>query len=254
MCKLIRLFCLLLLAWLATPAFAVQTLPLYTYYDEAPFAINTPNNLTFKLADWLSRQSAGRYHFVPTFIPRRRLELVIMKQPGWEGVVAWVSPAFFVEDNPAPYLWSVPYMTDINLVISNRQHPVDFKNASSLHGLTIGAILGRYLSGFEDDIKAGKIKREDASTTLGNLQKLQRQRIDVSFITASALPYYRSQMDDMDSWLYIAATPRNIVQRQLLTGKHAVPLMQYLNQTLPKLAHSQEWKHIIAEMKKRPSP
>lgn len=242
----------LTLCLLAGGVHAVETLPFYTHYDEPPFAVALPGSLTDKLAVYLSQHSGGRYRFVPTFIPRKRLELDIMRQAGWKGVTAWANPEFFIDENRDKYLWSVPYLVDVNLVLSNRDKPVDYQGAASLYGLTVGGVTGRLLSGFEEDIRAGKIKREDAPGNDNNLRKLQLGRIDAMFLSASALPFYHRWIPDMDKWIYVAKKPRNIVDRHLIVNPQATALLSYLNKTLTKLPQDPEWRLIQQQARQWP--
>lgn len=243
-----RLAAALLLGGWAVMAAAVTVLPLYTHYDEPPFGVDEPDSLTVWLADFLTRQSAGQYHFVPQYMPRKRLEGGVMTTLGWQGVVAWGAPEFFL-DPDGRYLWSQPYLTDRSLVLSHRRRPVDYKDASSLHGLTIGAVLGRFLTGYEDDIKAGKIRRDDAPSNTQSLQKLKLGRVDVVLLTEAALPYYRREFPDLDSWLYIAPRARSVTQRQLVVSQSGTALLAYLNRSLRKLPQDPAWRGTLQFMR-----
>lgn len=236
------------LGWLAGAAMAVTVLPLYTHYDEPPFGIEEHGSLTLLLADFLTRESAGVYRFVPQFMPRKRLEGVVMQQPGWQGVVAWASRDFFLDPDNR-YLWSDSYLSDRSLVLSNRNRPVDYQDARSLHGLTVGAVLGRFLTGFEEDIKAGKIRRDDAPGNTQNLHKLKLGRIDVVLLTEAALPYYRREFPDLDSWLYIAPKVRSVTHRQLVVSQSDPALLAYLNRALRKLPQDPAWRATLQFMR-----
>lgn len=231
---------------------AVEILPLYSHYDEPPFSVAIPGSLTDKLALYLSRQSEGRYSFTPTFIPRKRLEGDIMKQADWKGATAWANPEFFIDPHQDKYLWSVPFLQDVNLVLSNQIKPVNFQGVASLHGLTVGGVLGRVLSGFEDDIRTGKIKREDAPGNANNLKKLKFGHIDAMFLSASALPFYHEQMPDLDKWLYVAQEPRNIMPRHLIVNPQAKELLNFLDSALKKMQQDPEWRVIIKQAKQWP--
>lgn len=244
------------LIWLCvqSSAHAVEQIPLYTYYDEPPFALDQPANLTTKLANWLSDRSAGRYQFVPTQLPRKRLDLVIEHQAQWQGVVAWANPVFFHDPLQLKYLWSKPYMQDVNLVVSHRSKPVEFKNATSLYGLRVGAVIGRQLEDFESDIAQGKITREDANSVLSNLKKLNLHRIDATFISASSLGSYRQQFTDLDHWLYIAATPRGLVERHFFLAPNQATLLDFLNDAAVALPKDPQWKALFKDLRDSGSP
>ncbi|WP_348946421.1 transporter substrate-binding domain-containing protein [Chitinibacter sp. FCG-7] len=243
----IRLLILGVLLCALSCARAAEQIPLYTYYDEPPFALDQPGNLSAKLASWLSSHSAGRYQFVPVQLPRKRLDLVI-GQPQWRGVVAWGNPVFFHDAQQRKYRWSKLYMQDVNLVVSHRSKPVAFKNAASLHGLRVGAVTGRQLEDFEADIAAGKITREDSTSVLSNLKKLKLQRIDATLISASSLGSYRQSISDLDDWLYIAPTPRAIVPRHFFIAPDQAPLLDFLNEMANRLAKDPQWKTLFNDL------
>ncbi|WP_410499986.1 hypothetical protein [Chitinibacter sp. S2-10] len=238
----------LLLAFLSLPALAAnakEVIPFYTYYDEPPYALDQPDNLTNKLASWLSAKSAGSYLFVPTYLPRKRLDMTVINQPQWLGVVAWANPKFFDDVNETRYRWSRTVTSDINLVVSHKAKPVNFSDAKSLYGLKVGAVFGRKLADFEAEIQAGNIIREDAGTALNNLLKLRVQRIDATLISTSALPYYRYRIPDLDQWLFIAPTPRAIVARSLFVDRSQEKLMQFLDRALLALPSDPQWRNIV---------
>ncbi|WP_157314968.1 ABC transporter substrate-binding protein [Chitinibacter sp. GC72] len=244
----IRLFVPGLLLCALSLVHSAEQIPLYTYYDEPPFALDQPGNLTAQLASWLSSHSAGRYQFVPVQLPRKRLDLVIGQQPQWRGVVVWANPVFFHDAMQSKYRWSKPYMQDVNLVVSHRSKPVVFKNAASLHGLRVGAVTGRQLEDFEADIAAGKITREDANSVLSNLKKLKLRRIDATFISASSLGRYRQSISDLDDWLYIAPTPRAVVARHFFIAPNQASLLDFLNEMTKQLPKDAQWKMLFKDL------
>jgi polar amino acid transport system substrate-binding protein len=240
--------CLLLLCCTLAQGRAAEQIPLYTYYDEPPFAIGHGDNLTTRLADWLSRRSKGRFEFVPTYLPRIRLDLTISSDPHWRAAVAWASPSFFQDEARRAFAWSIPYMQDVNLIVSHRSKPVHYSGPASLYGLRVGAVLGRKLSEFDVDIARGKIHREDAPTTLSNLQKLQFKRIDATFISASALPSYRQQIPTLDQWLFIAETPRSNIERHIMLSLAQQDLLLFFNQALGDMPHDPYWQAVQKSM------
>lgn len=234
------------LALFGVGASAAQSIPLWTYYADPPFAVEADAagvSLTVKLAAWLSQQSAGRYRFEARQLPRRRLDL-LLEQPDWQGVVAWANPVWFSDEAQNKYLWSRPYMSDADLVVSSRLRPVRFDGIDSLAGLTFGGIAGHRYADLEALLQAGKIVREDAHKERQNLERLRLGRIQVTFLQASSLPYYRHEIADFDRWLYIARQPRSTYARHLFTGRGNQALMQFLNASLDALKEDREWREI----------
>jgi len=80
----------LLLSGLVSSAYA-ETVNLYAYHIEPPFVSGKGAGLTYDLAAYLSKKSAGKYQFAVNELPRKRLNEVIKSDAA--GVVPWVMPA-----------------------------------------------------------------------------------------------------------------------------------------------------------------
>lgn len=234
-----------LLAGFIAPTLATQSVPLYSYYTDPPFAVGSDVSLTERLANWLSGRSAGRYAFVPTALPRKRLDQIVAT-PHWSGVVAWVNPRWMLDDDQQRFLWSRAFTFDTNLVVSHRDRPVDFRGSPSLNGLRVGGIVGRQYTDLKEAFDSGGARREDAMSETNNLSKLKLGRIDVTFVTAMSLKDHRRQMPDLDRWLYVAARPRGSFDRHLFTSRDQTELMAFLNQALSALAADEQWRGLLA--------
>lgn len=230
---------------LAQAAAAAQLVPLYSYYTDPPYSPALAGNLSHKLAAWLSRKSGGRYQFKATDIPRARLDRDVLARPGWLGVVAWVGPDFMLDPKMQKYWWSEPLLRDAVWIVSRRDKAVDFVDISSFDGLVFGAIRGRQLPDMDAAIAAGRFRREDGVGGEANLRKLQLGRIDVTFIQAAALPYFREQIPGLDSWLYVAAKPRVTVDRRLMSDRSQVELNAFLKRCVSELRTDPEWRPVI---------
>lgn len=193
---------------------------LFSHYDYPPFVTAPGQGLTQDLAQWLSAKLPQELGPVRAqLLPRKRLDLE-MSQPGWMGLVPWVSPQFFGDLTMQRYIWSAPVMDDGDLVLSLKKKPVVFQGAASLQGLKLGGVAGHVYQEFEAMIAANSLQREDAPNTLSNLQKLLRGRVDVVFIPRSGLPWWRKQIESFDEQVFVAEQPRNSFQRRLLISPH----------------------------------
>lgn len=231
-------------------ALAAQTIPLYVFYPGPTFSVGAPGNLTEKMADWLTQRSSGRYQFIATQIPRRRL-MRMLNQPHWQGVVAWANPRWFGAA-AAHQSWTGHYMVDANLVVSLRSAPLDYSGDASLHGLRIGTVEGFNYKDFDSLLEAGLVTRDEADSEARNLLKLQQRRVPVAFLQASSLPRMRQQFADLDSWLYLAARPRTVFERAFFMAPQQPQLLEFLNQQSAALLADRQWqqefdtcKHIV---------
>ena len=232
------------LALLAHTAAATEVIPLYTYYADLPFAVSGADNITAKLAGWLTQRAQGRYLFVATQLPRRRLDAMI-HEPHWNGVVAWANPLWFGEDVHPRNSWSHAYMMDANLVVSLRSHPIVYDSDRSLEGLRLGSVLGFSYPDIEDLIKSVKLVRDEANSELQNLLRLKAGRVQVAFLQASSLPYFQQALPDFEQWAYIAQKPRTVFYRYLFTSQGQPELMTFLNQQLDVLRTDKDWQSLL---------
>ncbi|WP_158568054.1 MULTISPECIES: transporter substrate-binding domain-containing protein [unclassified Duganella] len=226
---------------------AAESVPLYVYYSDPTFAAGAPGSLTDKMAAWLTQRSNGRYQFVATQLPRRRLELM-MEQPHWPGVVAWANPRWFAAAG-ARQGWSRYYMVDANLVASLRSAPLEYVDDSSLYGQNIGTVQGYTYKNLEPLVKDGKLVRDDADTELRNLLKLQQHRVPVAFLQASSLPRFHRQFADLDRWLYLSARPRTVFERAFFTAPNQPELLDFLNRQADALLADQPWQDAFGTCK-----
>lgn len=239
---LVRGFLLWVLGVVATTAaMAVERIPLYTYYSDPPFATDKPDSLTDQLADWLTQRAQGRYRFVPTQLPRRRLDILI-RQPHWPGVVAWANPAWFGESSNPRQSWTRSYMADANLVVSLRSHPLEIIDAQSLQGLRVGTVLGFSYPDLEPLLTSGQLKRDDAMGEFQNLLKLKLERVQVAFLQASSFPYFRHKFPDVEQWAYIAPKPRTVFARYMFLAPGQPALQSFLAAQLDALVADPAWQ------------
>ncbi|WP_269533005.1 ABC transporter substrate-binding protein [Chitinimonas sp. BJYL2] len=222
-----------------------EQIPLYTYYADPPYSPASPDNLTSKLAQALTARSGGRYQFVATLLPRRRLDETL-SHPDWPGMVAWANPRWFGDAPMRRYLWSRPLMQDADLVISRKRQPVEYKQPESLIGLRVGGITGHRYVDLEALIQQNKVIRDDANTEHASLLKLKYERVDVAFVMASSLPYLEKTLPDLRSWMHIASEPRQRYARHLFTHPRQAALMAYADRVLAQLAEDPEWREILA--------
>ncbi|WP_348695092.1 transporter substrate-binding domain-containing protein [Duganella fentianensis] len=234
-------------------ALAVQTIPLYVYYPGPTFAVGMPGNLSEKMAEWLTQRSAGRYQFIATQLPRRRLQLML-SQPQWQGVVAWANPRWFGSEGRRQS-WSRYYMVDANMVASLRSAPFEYQDDASLHGQRIGTVEGFSYKDFDALLAAGLVSKDEADSEARNLLKLQQRRVAVAFLQASSMPRMRQQYPDLDSWLYLSERPRTVFERAFFMAPNQPQLLAFLNQQSAALLNDRQWqqefdtcKHILPRL------
>lgn len=223
-----------------------QLIPFATYYDYAPFySIDRNGDLTHELAALLTRESGGRYRFVPTLLPKKRLDNMLQLQ-NWQGIIAWSSPRFFYDEHKDRYLWSDALLQESALVISHIDAPVDFKGMESLRGKVLGTILNQRYVDVEDMFASRQLRRSDAPSMESNVRKLLLKRVDVVFISSSALGGLRHRIPGLESQLYIAAQPRDQFSRHLMLTRGLPPeVISYVQRMAAQLDHNPAWRDIL---------
>jgi len=242
---LFRCACCLAVWGCPLPAWGAEKVALYTSYTDPPYATREVGNLTTLLADWLTRHAEGRYEFVATQLPRRRMDLLLTK-PDWDGVVAWGNPVWFNDEARQRYAWSQPYMQDSDLVVSRKDKPVEYETGGrTLIGLKLGGIIGHRYAEIEPLLNSGQIVRDDAVSGEQSLRKLQHGRVDFCFLQASALPYFRRTLPGFEEWAHLAREPRARYQRYLFASKKQQALIHYLDLQLELLQKDPDWQAVL---------
>lgn len=244
-----RYFLLFLSFSLSAPGWSAQVQPLYIYNTPPPFYPDAPDNLSHKLAYWLTDHSEGRFKFETKYLPRKRLDNLIA-QDNWQGAVIWANPIWFRDAQKLHYLWSVPLATDYNLVLSHRHKPVEYHAPESLSGLKLGGILGHVYTEFEEMVKEGKLTRENTITYQQNLEKLKARRVDVIFLPASAFTIIKNHHPDIDAWLHISRQPRNKFQYYIFCQSSNIKLMDYIDKEIIRLHANRQWMEIFNAWRK----
>jgi polar amino acid transport system substrate-binding protein len=220
--------------------------PFATYYDYAPFySPDGSADLTHDLAALLTRESGGRYRFEPMLLPKKRIDNMLQHQ-NWQGVVAWSSPRFFYDESKVRYLWTDALLQESALVVSHIDAPVDFKGLESLRGKVLGTILNQRYVDVEDMIANQQLRRSDAPSMESNIRKLLLKRVDVVFISRSALGGLRHRIPGADNQLYIAAQPRDQFTRNLMLTRDLPPdVISYVQRMAAQLDHNPAWRDIL---------
>lgn len=242
-----RLLTLLLACWLPLAAQAQKDVAVWTYHLTPPFVIDGDlrHGLSNDFVELLNRHAgnAGRFRFVLSYLPRKRLDLEL--QQGSAGVVLWVNPAFF-EDAQASGQWSGALLHDEQSFVSLPARPVDYTGPESLHGRSLGGILGHRYAPIQKDIERGAIQREDVPTDEQNLRKLLAGRVEVVLVPRSTLGYLVRQLQ-LEGQLHESRTPLNRYARQLLMSRaldrEAAALLDRVVAGLPDNA---DWRRLLA--------
>lgn len=219
--------------------------PLVNYYSYAPFSMPDENSdLTRELASLLTADSGGRYRFVPSLIPKGRLD-IMMQHDNWQGVVVWLNPRFVNDESKLRYIWSNPLMQESDLVLSHIDAPVEFTGLASLKGKVLGTVLNQRYADVEEMLANGELHRSDAPSQENSLRKLLLKRVDVVFVSRSTLGQLRQRIPEFDAKIYIASKPRNSFTRHVMITPAMPPdIVSYVQNAVAKLGSNPSWRKI----------
>ncbi|HEY1092937.1 MAG TPA: hypothetical protein VGE47_17695 [Burkholderiaceae bacterium] len=225
---------------------AVVKLPLLSYYDYEPFMRpDLKGGLTHELAAWLNKRLAGRYRFVPSYLPKGRVDM-LLQNPAWAGALVWVDPGFVDDAAQRRYHWSVSLLEETDQVASRSNSRFEYAGPGSLEGLTLGTVVNQHYPDVETLLQQGRVHREDAPSQEANLNKLLLGRVDVAFVSASTLAGLRGSIPQLDSRIHLSAQVRRRFSRRLMLSQ-AVPAAQRheLMTLLERLDCDAEWQVVL---------
>ena len=225
---------------LATQAQSEEAIPFQTYHSAPPFVVEEKSRLglTYDLADILSEKSEGRFRFVVSKWPRKRLNRNLENMEVL--VVPWVNPSWFGDAKQTRYLWSDGYMQDSNIVLSPIDNPVEYHGPESLIGKSISVLLGARLAGIDDLIEQGKIRRETTSNFDSILRMVLYGRVDATILPSPIAKYFIAKTKSQGRF-YISDQPHRKYWRHFLV-KGRSDIREFLQELVPFLLHDPQWK------------
>lgn len=230
---------------LVTQALSEETIPIQTYHSTPPFVVEEQSRLglTYDLADILSEKSAGRFRFVASNWPRKRLNKNLENTDVL--VVPWVNPTWFGDAKQTRYLWTDGYRQDSNIVLSRIDDPVDYHGPESLVGKSISVLLGARLAGIDDLIEQGKIRRETASSFESVLRMVLHSRVDATILPSPVAKYFIAKTKSQGRFYISDQSHRKYWRHFLVKGRPDVH--EYLQGLVPFLLHDPQWKAVEAK-------
>lgn len=218
----------------------------WTYYEFGPFITDKHKGFTYDFVDLMNKalQKHG-LEFEVVVLPRKRLDLTLNKE---EGIVLFVNPSWMRDKNQNKYLWSPPFLTDNNAIVSrtNGKSPtkIIYKDLDSLKGMTMGGVLGRSYRFIDKAVADGHIIREDASKESQTLQKLVLGRVDFMTSSNSLIKYMIKDMK-IEKDIFISPTPLFEYNRHILVTKQLEKESKVIFKFISELNENPDWLHIL---------
>lgn len=238
---------LLLLCLLPLASHAKREVTAWTYHLMPPFILDLEGRagLSFDLIALLNQhaENRGRYHFQLDYLPRKRLDMHLGSNR--TGLVLWVNPGFFDDPQAEAYHWTPALLHDQQDVLSRAERPFDYLGPASLHGRTLGSVLGHRYPAIQSDIDSGLIQREDVAIDRQNLDKLLSGRLDQILIPHSTLLFFIQQLQ-LNGQLHVSPTPLKRFERQLLVKDSGDgELSVFLDRVIAGLAQNPDWQVLL---------
>ncbi|MFQ2024894.1 substrate-binding periplasmic protein [Aeromonas veronii] len=234
---------------LSVPALG-ETIRLYDYHQHPPFNTGVDAGLSRELVKYLNEKLGGEPRIELWLVNRARLALE-MSDPAFNGLVAWVNPAWMGDPHRERYLWSFPIMRDTNELISNSEHPITYRGPDSLKGLVFGGVEGYRYQGIDDAASRGELVRQDAKKVKTNLELLVRRRIDVTMVSGSSLSFFIDS-EHYRGKLFISPFPQSSYTRHILLPKSRPELHATLNDIAEQMDRDPRWHKVLESYRDTP--
>ena len=227
-----------------------ETLRLYDYHQHPPFMTGEQTGLSRDLVKYLNEKLGGEPRLELWLVNRARLALE-MSDPGFDGLVAWVNPAWVGDPHRERYLWTFPVMRDTNELVSNIDNPVTYRGPDSLKGLVFGGVEGYRYQGIDDAAARGELVRQDAKKVKTNLDLLVRGRIDVTLVSGSSLGFF-IDAQHYQGKLFISPFPQSSYTRHILLPKSRPELHATLNDIAEQMDRDPRWHKVLESYRGTP--
>lgn len=226
------------LTLLATPAQAQpEEVAAWSYYFFPPFQTKGNQGLNHDLVELMNEKAHGQFRFHLDLMPRKRIELQLTT--GKPGIVLFISPDWF-DHTYTDSTWSEPLFADKNGILFSGLQKRDYSGPESLHGMTMGGVIGRFYKGLDSEVENGRIIREDTLSEELNVLKLAERRIDFMTGPESTLRYLVDHLKVQDK-VHFSSTPLFEYNRHILINKTSPELREFVLQFVLDLPNNPAW-------------
>ncbi|WP_148266922.1 substrate-binding periplasmic protein [Pseudodesulfovibrio mercurii] len=124
-------------------------------------------------------------------------------------------------DDADNYLWSGPVLTLRTVLLSRRNRPVEYTDASSLHGLTIGCIKSYSYPEVEPLFRSGKAYRYDVNSDVVLLRMLKAGRVDAALFDQYTVRWIIRKSSELSmADFHVAARPLGSAELRFVFNRH----------------------------------
>ncbi|WP_299042648.1 transporter substrate-binding domain-containing protein [uncultured Tateyamaria sp.] len=235
---------LTLLVMVSKPAgAAAEDITVWVYHNYPPYVVDAEaeEGLSYDLARVLTDMAQGHYRFRVMVLPRQRLNQNL--EAGQPGMVAWVNPVWFGDQDRTRFLWTDAILSDRNSVISPTGIAFDYTGPRSLTGMTMVGIRGHRYQDVDRLVAQGLVDRVDVRSEHSLVQFIASGRGRVAIIAHSAVQYYVQDLG-LAANVHVSDTPHSRYQRHIMIQPRLGALHRFVQNALPDLLRSGEWAAI----------
>jgi len=217
----------------------------YVYHQQPPYIIDFDKQMGLYF-DFVKRLNtlSDSYRFEVTFIPRKRVELMLGSH-SMDGILLGVNPKWFKDKQETKYLWSSAIFNDSDEVVSLKNKGIEFTNPESLTGMVVGGVRGFYYYGINELVTAKKVKRIDTVNEPNLFTMLLKERVDVTIISKLTF-HYMVKKNGWKNDFYLSAIPHDIYERRILVPRNMKKTFQPLQRLIDKIKKEESWQKNIS--------
>lgn len=172
-------------------------------------------------------------------LPRKRVQAMLVR--GEIDVRCYVNPTWLTESHHQ-YIWSVPFMTQRDVLVARTQRAVTLEN---LHGELVGTVLGYIYPKLQPRFDNHDLQRDDARTQELALMKLEAGRNNYAVSSELTLNWFNHNQP-ADLKLQPLEELSSDLASCIVRDEPDVPTMQLLR-ALVQMSNDGEFEQILAK-------
>jgi len=213
-----------------------ELVKLWTYYNFNPFLESKENQgLIIDLATMLTQRSQGRFNFVVSYLPRKRVGMLLSSNQ--LGAVALVNPQWF----PDTLMSSSPLLRGSDIIISSKHQIINDISESNVKNQKFIGVVGHFYPALVDVEIA---HRQNAASITSLFKLVAKQRGDFA-IVPSLVAAYHQQHDEYAAQLHYGPPLHLPYTRNLVMSKQHGGLKKFVDNVLSSVDGKLQWRAIL---------
>lgn len=226
----------------------------YTYHDKPPYYFskkttqlspNRPHLGLYQAFIDLLNQQQDQWKIRLQYIPRKRLDLRLQAK-SLDGAVIGVNPLWFRDKQQTRYLWSQPFLWDVDVIAVKADQRFPYQHPDDLINKMLALPRGYYFWGVSENIAGGQQRVIKATSELQNLKLVASRRVDATILSSKTLSFYESTVFPPNTF-HTLNKPHDRYFRAILFPSKASAAFESLEPLIKTLSISPEWQEATRE-------